>query len=118
MRTCDDHNSDRSLDGRIHTCSDADPDDKCDDTRSQSDIKQPFCRLVCDVLCLGFGLLRFLDRKSTRLNSSHVSISYAVFCLKKKNWRSGATYGSNTENYCKTTKLCKYRNEPARSNIG
>src|SRR5438067_3605476 len=35
------------------------------------------------------------DRKSTRLNSSHVSISYAVFCLKKKkkvevgSWRQG-----------------------------
>src|SRR5438874_3226551 len=32
--------------------------------------------------------VRFLarqDRKSTRLNSSHVEISYAVFCLKKKN---------------------------------
>src|SRR5699024_12774821 len=29
--------------------------------------------------------LRDADRKSTRLNSSHVSISYAVFCLKKKN---------------------------------
>src|SRR5436309_10742654 len=28
-----------------------------------------------------------LDRKSTRLNSSHVKISYAVFCLKKKNKR-------------------------------
>src|SRR3989442_4956644 len=28
---------------------------------------------------------RFRDRKSTRLNSSHVRISYAVFCLKKKN---------------------------------
>src|SRR5437868_10540930 len=28
---------------------------------------------------------RTADRKSTRLNSSHVSISYAVFCLKKKN---------------------------------
>src|SRR5437870_9265870 len=28
--------------------------------------------------------LEFLDRKSTRLNSSHVAISYAVFCLKKK----------------------------------
>src|SRR5437868_11249533 len=28
---------------------------------------------------------RHRDRKSTRLNSSHVSISYAVFCLKKKN---------------------------------
>src|SRR5437868_14342243 len=27
---------------------------------------------------------RYRDRKSTRLNSSHVSISYAVFCLKKK----------------------------------
>src|SRR5437868_12656931 len=27
---------------------------------------------------------RWQDRKSTRLNSSHVSISYAVFCLKKK----------------------------------
>src|SRR5579863_4714166 len=29
--------------------------------------------------------LSFIDRKSTRLNSSHPSISYAVFCLKKKN---------------------------------
>src|SRR2546426_7645174 len=29
-----------------------------------------------------------LDRKSTRLNSSHLVISYAVFCLKKKNQRS------------------------------
>src|SRR5690625_5748691 len=28
--------------------------------------------------------VRALDRKSTRLNSSHVAISYAVFCLKKK----------------------------------
>src|SRR5438034_6694185 len=28
---------------------------------------------------------KFLDRKSTRLNSSHTVISYAVFCLKKKN---------------------------------
>src|SRR5699024_11834086 len=31
---------------------------------------------------------RIQDRKSTRLNSSHVSISYAVFCLKKKKDRS------------------------------
>src|SRR3989454_2963723 len=30
-----------------------------------------------------FGVMR-LDRKSTRLNSSHLVISYAVFCLKKK----------------------------------
>src|SRR5699024_12651941 len=33
----------------------------------------------------GFGTEGDEDRKSTRLNSSHVSISYAVFCLKKKN---------------------------------
>src|SRR5690348_17392967 len=31
------------------------------------------------------GAVRGEDRKSTRLNSSHPSISYAVFCLKKKN---------------------------------
>src|SRR3712207_8009618 len=30
-------------------------------------------------------LRRYSDRKSTRLNSSHANISYAVFCLKKKN---------------------------------
>src|SRR3712207_6989136 len=29
-------------------------------------------------------VVRFQDRKSTRLNSSHANISYAVFCLKKK----------------------------------
>src|SRR5699024_12195988 len=31
-----------------------------------------------------------LDRKSTRLNSSHVSISYAVFCLKKQTYTHSA----------------------------
>src|SRR5437667_6127710 len=30
------------------------------------------------------GLSSCIDRKSTRLNSSHITISYAVFCLKKK----------------------------------
>src|SRR5689334_24150236 len=32
----------------------------------------------------GIAIVSFSDRKSTRLNSSHSSISYAVFCLKKK----------------------------------
>src|SRR3712207_8500335 len=32
------------------------------------------------------------DRKSTRLNSSHANISYAVFCLKKKNKPRAGTY--------------------------
>src|SRR3712207_9202318 len=34
--------------------------------------------------CLRSAPLQPLDRKSTRLNSSHANISYAVFCLKKK----------------------------------
>src|SRR3712207_8949315 len=39
--------------------------------------------------------LRGLDRKSTRLNSSHANISYAVFCLKKK--EQIEYYGLTTE---------------------
>src|SRR5690606_41604444 len=35
-------------------------------------------------ICFDGGVQRIQDRKSTRLNSSHVKISYAVFCLKKK----------------------------------
>src|SRR5690606_41336295 len=37
-----------------------------------------------EILRLLADLRRRLDRKSTRLNSSHVKISYAVFCSKKK----------------------------------
>src|SRR5258705_10027222 len=36
------------------------------------------------VVGLGLEPLELRDRKSTRLNSSHLGISYAVFCLKKK----------------------------------
>src|SRR5437899_4213490 len=36
------------------------------------------------------------DRKSTRLNSSHLGISYAVFCLKKKNMPVAVTLDSET----------------------
>src|SRR5438477_3329151 len=36
------------------------------------------------VVARGEGIESVTDRKSTRLNSSHMSISYAVFCLKKK----------------------------------
>src|SRR5437660_2606608 len=56
-------------------------------TRRSSDLRQ------AQATRSGFhaaGLSAFItcayqDRKSTRLNSSHVAISYAVFCLKKKN---------------------------------
>src|SRR2546430_11974053 len=41
-------------------------------------------QLVIGVLLLLFGMRWLRDRKSTRLNSSHSQISYAVFCLKKK----------------------------------
>src|SRR3712207_7173718 len=37
-----------------------------------------------DKVRLGDGTEMSVDRKSTRLNSSHANISYAVFCLKKK----------------------------------
>src|SRR2546426_2282826 len=43
--------------------------------------------------CLGTGATdEPLDRKSTRLNSSHLVISYAVFCLKKKKKKSATSY--------------------------
>src|SRR5437870_9108143 len=40
-----------------------------------------------------------IDRKSTRLNSSHVAISYAVFCLKKKNKKQILTQLNTTIKY-------------------
>ena len=51
-----------------------------------------YCRIVLDPELIetrpyphrAFQGWRYLDRKSTRLNSSHITISYAVFCLKKK----------------------------------
>src|SRR2546430_6917084 len=38
------------------------------------------------------------DRKSTRLNSSHSQISYAVFCLKKKKKIISLSHNNNTQN--------------------
>src|SRR5256884_1288299 len=43
------------------------------------------CQSLDTLLYPGFPSRFELDRKSTRLNSSHGYISYAVFCLKKKN---------------------------------
>src|SRR5204862_6961203 len=70
-------------------------------TRRSSDLKDQFeANAIADpatygwdttalniyiVQCRGVPTVR--DRKSTRLNSSHVEISYAVFCLKKKHTR-------------------------------
>src|SRR5947209_12352582 len=41
----------------------------------------------------GHEAVAVLDRKSTRLNSSHANISYAVFCLKKKNQQESNIVG-------------------------
>src|SRR5207253_8258326 len=43
---------------------------------------------AADDVAAGAGRRPGPDRKSTRLNSSHVAISYAVFCLKKKNTKN------------------------------
>src|SRR5690606_40646103 len=47
--------------------------------RNIESLTQVICSLDCHSM-----MQIFQDRKSTRLNSSHVKISYAVFCLKKK----------------------------------
>src|SRR5947209_16461769 len=54
---------------------------------AKSNVPFPLEEVVWDYQILGTapsGELEVLDRKSTRLNSSHANISYAVFCLKKK----------------------------------
>src|SRR5437660_3953266 len=61
---------------------------------------------LCDAgthatLAIGIVALSAKDRKSTRLNSSHVAISYAVFCLKKKKADSRQKSSSSP-------KICKY----------
>src|SRR5690242_20184702 len=50
----------------------------------------PLWVLTVLFVVIDFAALGTQDRKSTRLNSSHMSISYAVFCLKKKIWASFA----------------------------
>src|SRR5258705_4721121 len=47
------------------------------------------------------------DRKSTRLNSSHLGISYAVFCLKKKK-QNAAHYGQIQVDTCALHDNCTY----------
>src|SRR6266480_7354720 len=48
--------------------------------------------------------LWFSDRKSTRLNSSHMSISYAVFCLKKKKYNR-TSRSTETKKYKKAQQM-------------
>src|SRR5690348_18046404 len=47
----------------------------------KNEFRRSTAAIVAEKMMVGAAIL---DRKSTRLNSSHPSISYAVFCLKKK----------------------------------
>src|SRR2546429_2908362 len=61
-----------------------------------------FAALFLGVYLLDYvpGIMDAKDRKSTRLNSSHGYISYAVFCLKKKNKAAGI---GRTCGWCRST---------------
>src|SRR3712207_7600012 len=52
--------------------------------RVNSDVFRSYLERLYDLPIVGDVRGDGLDRKSTRLNSSHANISYAVFCLKKK----------------------------------
>src|SRR2546430_3314630 len=51
----------------------------------------------CAHTCVAGAVRPVLDRKSTRLNSSHSQISYAVFCLKKKKKKNTATREAHSQ---------------------
>src|SRR5258705_1237530 len=79
----------RSLDGNVGLLA-------CENTMANTKVNK------ADIAGGDVGLVHLRDRKSTRLNSSHLGISYAVFCLKKKKkepesparWRHVACYDS------------------------
>src|SRR3712207_6950442 len=74
--------------------------------RAELQTRRPFCTPSMNNAAepgqLGTGVdvtqIARIDRKSTRLNSSHANISYAVFCLKKKK-KTNSTYQSSTRCY-------------------
>src|SRR5205085_9633978 len=62
---------------------------QCEGLRHQRDVAAVVAGdLLRHAEVLDLRVLEHLDRKSTRLNSSHSQISYAVFCLKKKKNKS------------------------------
>src|SRR3712207_8006194 len=75
---------------------------------SQCGVDHQHGDLVLDRVCLGRRVVarvfpdfrEALDRKSTRLNSSHANISYAVFCLKKKKTLNSSTTNTTDAAAC------------------
>src|SRR3712207_8607028 len=70
------------------------------DSNSLAPVKRQKLRLVIfhDLRLWLWGRRKVLDRKSTRLNSSHANISYAVFCLKTKTLTPCISESDNTTN--------------------
>src|SRR5256886_13514158 len=67
---------------------------------SAPNANRPGCTITCARLVI------VTDRKSTRLNSSHSQISYAVFCLKKKNTHERADRASPPNTPLSNSLLC------------
>src|SRR5688572_31625023 len=67
------------------------------DDADNADQRDQECLVFSDLRYLRLSAAKSRDRKSTRLNSSHSQISYAVFCLKKKKKMKKT---SNTKDTC------------------
>src|SRR5947209_12951620 len=78
-------------------------------SRSPHRLLPPLCSTVARFFNAA-GAKEVRDRKSTRLNSSHANISYAVFCLKKKKYtKINIKEAHITCNYalCKNCHICR-----------
>src|SRR3712207_6453691 len=71
----------------------------------------------CLPAVLGYAAMSEEDRKSTRLNSSHANISYAVFCLKRTHLNSNHANTSNTEIYTLSLHDAFFFNDTATTEI-
>src|SRR5437899_8772787 len=78
-RAGDDARPSPAAEGPIRHDAPQDATDRPADLGDREKLRGPYCGNIEGVL---WGVVS--DRKSTRLNSSHLGISYAVFCLKKK----------------------------------
>src|SRR5690625_5337415 len=76
------HSMDETLEYKVYKQQVIYPDET--DSLAVEDNKDLATLLTCHPYRYNYQRLLIQDRKSTRLNSSHVAISYAVFCLKKK----------------------------------
>src|SRR6266496_3315937 len=72
------------------------------ETIATSPSRRPHPRMPGSGVDIDVQLAERRDRKSTRLNSSHVEISYAVFCLKKKKKKTGNSTSDKKEKKKKT----------------